>query len=109
MLHETLLALLGCTGDVFVDAPPECAPLAASSRLSMSLRAENPVAHALSCRALRRPRAVADGGAVDGEGPLDEPRIVVAADVAVEAPEREALNRLARPRRAALRCVRKRA
>jgi hypothetical protein len=21
MLHETLLALLGCTGDVFVDAP----------------------------------------------------------------------------------------
>jgi hypothetical protein len=31
MLHETLLALMGCTGDVFVDAPPECAPLGASA------------------------------------------------------------------------------
>ena len=67
------------------------------SRRSASSRAENPVAHARPCRALRRPGAAADGGAVDGEGPLDEPRIVVAADVAVEAPEREALNRLARP------------
>ena len=32
MLHETLLALMGCTGDIFVDAPPECAPAAPRAR-----------------------------------------------------------------------------
>lgn len=42
---------------------------------------------------------------MDGEaGALGEARIVVAADVTVEAPEREALNRLVRGARERARC-----
>lgn len=74
MLHEVLLALLGCPGDVFVDAPAEC----------VSSSSERPAAET----AARRPSTPGCDQA--------EPRLVVAADVPLAGPEREALNRLAR-------------
>jgi len=61
MLHEVLLALLGCPGDVFVDSP------------SLSQPGSDPA----------------------------EPQLVVAADVPLAGPEREALNRLVRRERGA--------